>query len=193
MATPINLAPALAITGWMSPAELTWLAEHARSAHTIIEIGSFQGRSTRALADHCRGVVYAVDPWVAYQNDDGSQAKWIHKHGGTWENIFAAFQRNLADHLATGRVVAIQQYSADAIPTLRDRLCGQKADLVFIDGDHRYEPCKRDIELYRPLVRKGGILAGHDYSHKSWPGVARAVDEQLGRVGRCDSIWWVRR
>lgn len=185
----IDIGPALAITGWMSHRELTWLAQQASRAKTIIEIGSFQGRSTRALADHCPGIVYAIDPWSDYRNDDDSQARWIHNHGGSWEDIHAAFERNLAQHIATGRVVPLRMHSADALALLPIR----KGDLVFIDGDHRYEACRRDIQLYGSLVRPGGILAGHDYSHKSWPGVARAVDEQLGRVGRCDSIWWVRR
>lgn len=35
-------------------------------------------------------------------------------------------------------------------------------DFMFIDGDHLYEPVKRDFELYSPLVRKGGIVAFHD-------------------------------
>ena len=89
--------------------------------------------------------------------------------------------------------MAVQEYSANAIPVLRECLGTAQADLVFIDGDHRYEPCKQDIKRYRPLVRKGGILAGHDYNHRTWPGVARAVDELLGPVRHCGTIWWVVR
>lgn len=181
----------------MSHRELTWLAQQASRAKTIIEIGSFQGRSTRALADHCRGVVYAVDPWVDYRGPDGSiakwQAKWLKKHGGAnWPNIHAAFCEQLADHLASGRVVAIQATSADAVSQIRERVGPRGADLVFIDGDHEYPSVRQDITLYRGFVRRGGILAGHDYSNKSWPGVVRAVTEAFGRPAiRCDSIWGV--
>jgi hypothetical protein len=35
-------------------------------------------------------------------------------------------------------------------------------DYLFIDGDHRYEGVKRDLEMYGPLVRKGGLIALHD-------------------------------
>jgi len=35
-------------------------------------------------------------------------------------------------------------------------------DLLFIDGDHRYEGVRKDFEMYSPLVRKGGIVAFHD-------------------------------
>jgi predicted O-methyltransferase YrrM len=190
---PIDLARAEAITGWMSPAELTWLATRALSARTIIEIGSFCGRSTRALADHCPGVVYAIDPWEGYSNDDDSQAKWILEQGpGSWIAIVEAFNRNLADHIASGRVVPVRLRAFDAYPTFSAKQAF-KADLVFIDGDHRYDSCRQDILRYRDLVTPGGILAGHDYRKKDWPGVTRAVDELVGQVHRCESIWWVTR
>ena len=64
--------------------------------------------------------------------------------------------------------------------------------MVFIDGDHRYEEVKLDIIHALGLIRSGGIISGHDYSHKTWPGVKRAVDEVLGTVHHCDSIWWTK-
>ena len=40
----------------------------------------------------------------------------------------------------------------------------KKFDLIFLDGDHSYEGCKRDIEKWWPRVKnKTGILAGHDF------------------------------
>ena len=35
-------------------------------------------------------------------------------------------------------------------------------DMLLIDGIHSYAGCKRDHELYAPLVRPGGIVAFHD-------------------------------
>jgi cephalosporin hydroxylase len=35
-------------------------------------------------------------------------------------------------------------------------------DLLFIDGDHRYEAVRSDFLIYRTLVREGGIIAFHD-------------------------------
>lgn len=37
-----------------------------------------------------------------------------------------------------------------------------KLDFIMIDGDHSYEGVKADFELYKPLVRKGGVIALHD-------------------------------
>ncbi|MCX5714987.1 MAG: class I SAM-dependent methyltransferase [Candidatus Omnitrophica bacterium] len=41
-------------------------------------------------------------------------------------------------------------------------LAGRMVDVLFIDGDHSYEGVKNDFELYRSLVKKGGIIAFHD-------------------------------
>ena len=38
----------------------------------------------------------------------------------------------------------------------------QKLDFLFIDADHSYEGVKKDFEMYRELVGKGGIIAFHD-------------------------------
>lgn len=35
-------------------------------------------------------------------------------------------------------------------------------DFIFIDGSHLYSDVKQDFELYRPLVRRGGVIAFHD-------------------------------
>jgi len=47
-------------------------------------------------------------------------------------------------------------------------------DLVFIDADHSYNGCLKDIIEYTPNVNKGGILSGHDID---FPGVNKAVNQ----------------
>lgn len=71
------------------------------------------------------------------------------------------------------------------------KVFGTHPNMVFIDGDHSYEHCKEDIEVWLPLVKSGGIIAVHDYRKEDlapdpngphpmpWPGVNQAVDELL--------------
>ena len=47
---------------------------------------------------------------------------------------------------------------------------------MFIDASHAYSDVIIDIESWFPVVRPGGIIAGHDYYNR-WPGVIKAVDE----------------
>lgn len=71
-------------------------------------------------------------------------------------------------------------------------------DFVFIDGDHSYEQCKKDILNYAHLVKQGGIVAGHNYhkaSNSAHPGVHIAVDEIYGDRVKLeqDFIWYVEK
>lgn len=56
----------------------------------------------------------------------------------------------------------------------------ESLDFVFIDGDHNYDGCKKDIVNWYPKVKKGGIIAGHDYV-PDFQGVVDAVDEFFGK------------
>lgn len=56
----------------------------------------------------------------------------------------------------------------------------QQADMVFIDGDHSYAEVSADLEAWYPVVRDGGIFAGHDIH---LPDVTIAVAEFASRHG----------
>lgn len=65
-------------------------------------------------------------------------------------------------------------------------------DFVYIDGDHSYEQCKKDILNYLPLTKKKSIIGGHDY-HPHW-GVIQAVNEIFGEPCLGDDLtWWIPR
>jgi predicted O-methyltransferase YrrM len=50
------------------------------------------------------------------------------------------------------------------------KLVGERSlDLLFIDGDHTYDGVCRDYEMYRSLVRPGGLIAFHDIVQTPWP------------------------
>jgi len=180
----IDITRALAIPGWMHPPDLAWLAESATHAARIVEIGCWKGRSTRALADHTPGVVYAVDPW-------GGPYLGTHDRPLKLKTaVRPAFELALRDHIRTGRVVPIQATSAVAVPQLVEQF-GRTFDLAFIDGDHRRASVLEDYALARTLVRAGGTIAGHDYDCPDWPEVGPAVRESIGHdPSVVKYIWW---
>lgn len=181
--SPLILDKALSILGWMSERELTWLARYAQDAKRIVEFGSFHGRSTRALADNSPedAMIWAVDPW----NGDYI----IEKTGEVIQNIntycLPQFKSNLIEHIISGKVIPVRTFSHNFI-------LPHEIDLLFIDGDHGYNACKKDIEVGLKLVKKGGIISGHDYNHPNYPGVTESVTEIFGKVESEDSIWWAR-
>ncbi len=57
-------------------------------------------------------------------------------------------------------------------------------DMIYIDADHTYEGCKKDLEVSLHKVKPGGWIMGHDYelnmnkAKTKWDfGVKKAVDE----------------
>lgn len=47
-----------------------------------------------------------------------------------------------------------------------DALAGEQVDLLFIDGDHRYDAVRADFDAYRGLVAPGGVIGIHDTHHR---------------------------
>ena len=56
-------------------------------------------------------------------------------------------------------------YSNEAAQKLAQ--AGVQVDFVYVDARHDYCGCKEDIELYWPLLKPGGVMAGHDFSEAS--------------------------
>lgn len=70
-------------------------------------------------------------------------------------------------------------------------------DVVFIDGDHSYDGCLLDIQVWTRKVRPKGWIGGHDYLNPDlrFQGVDKAVLESFdSRDIECDNnyTWWVR-
>lgn len=182
-----NIRNAQKIYGWMSDVELAFLGTRAQTHKLIVEIGSFHGRSTRALADNTAGMIYAVDTW------QGSP-----EHQGMPETARAedAFRENLRDHIATGRVVPIKTNSLSAACILASK--GIRPDMIFIDAAHDYESVRADIAVWAPLLADGGLLCGHDFGDQAametteeW-GVTRAVTEACPDFQRGPGSIWIK-
>ena len=167
----------------MTERELVWLATAALGCDRIVEFGCFHGRSTRALADNCsdKTKIWAVDPWNGdYFTESGENLRTINSF------VLPIFRENLKDHILSGKVIPVHKFSTSfSLPF--------EVDMVFIDGDHRYETVKKDIHKAMSLVRVGGIISGHDYGHPMWTGVKKASDELLGSVNIEDTIWWIQK
>lgn len=53
----------------------------------------------------------------------------------------------------------------------------ERFDLVFVDGDHRRAPARRDMESSLGALREGGIMLVDDYSNPDTADVTRAINE----------------
>jgi hypothetical protein len=190
----MNIERALKIKdGWMSRQELQWLAASASVNARIAEVGSWTGRSTRALVDNTPGTVLAVDTWLG---SPGDLDDIVALRGAWW--AFGKFHHNLMDAFEGNRLSVMRMDSLKAAAELRDRY--ESFNMVFIDANHTYESVKADILAWTPLLRRsvsgrGGLLCGHDFTEQ-WPGVMRAVSELIPNYRLMDNpstdrtIWW---
>jgi SAM-dependent methyltransferase len=166
----MNIERALEVTGWMSEPELTYLAEAASKSQTIVEIGSWKGRSTLALACNAPGMVYAVDTWKGTEQ----QGDELAQHEPGW--LLEEFKRNTS---GIANIVICQGPSVEV--SKWPSMAGLSVDMIFIDGYHTYEGVRDDILSWSSMLRPGGILCGHDYVPPYWDGLLKAVHELVPR------------
>lgn len=169
MESSVNIQHALGIQGWMSPVELTFLAETAQKSKRIVEIGSYKGRSVCAMAPNTEGHIWCVDIWSECGTD------------GWYYDVFC---RNTAPYK---NITAVNRASLWAAREFAEQ--GQTFDLIFIDAAHDQFNVRQDIPAWRTLLAPGGVFAGHDYGFKDWPDVKTVVDELVGPVRVIDTIW----
>lgn len=154
------------VAGWLTEAEGQALARLAEG-RTVLEIGSYCGRSTICLAQTATHVT-SIDP-----HDGRSLSHLVQTHSTLEANLNRyGVRSHVAIRVGTTRTVA------------PDLLEHQRFDLIFIDGAHDRESVQTDLEWAVRLLAPGGIIALHDYrvgqenEGQDW-GVERAIDDFL--------------
>lgn len=129
----------------------------------MAEIGCYVGDSTEIFAQHFK-LIFAIDPW-----ENGYDPKDAASYQFPMSVVEAQFDKMAIKYQAIVKKKSHSQFQA---PTFDDR----SLDLVYIDGIHTYEGCKKDIELWTRKIKLGGFLCGHDYQDR-FAGVKKAVNE----------------
>lgn len=157
------------VPGWLTANEGRALAKYAKNK-TVLEIGSYCGKSTVCLARPAKEIT-CVDFF------DGR---------GTANpcNTRPAFDRVIARHGVEDKVTALH-------PSYR--LPDETFDVAFIDGAHDAQSVKADIDKATAALKSDGLLIFHDYQlHENEvdngfdfdPGVTEAVNELISRGGK---------
>lgn len=145
------------------------------NCEVICEIGVQYGYNFQEMIKHGPKIAVAVDPWI----DDGVMAR---NDGGFSQKELDRQYKDFIKSVNDKPFVKVyREYSFDAVKDFDDNYF----DLVYIDGDHSYEGCLRDIENWYPKVKTGGFLVGDDF--REWKrgkiefGVIDAVSEFAGK------------
>ena len=137
----------------------------------FLEVGCFMGKSIMFLSEYIDSKnkdikVYCVD------NFEGccyfKENKIFNK-----KNLKNSFLRNTRK-----APIKIKLFDGDSVQ-VSTQLEKEYLDFVFLDGCHEYSCIKKDILAFRPLVKKGGYIGGHDFNDL-YPGVKKAVHEIFG-------------
>jgi hypothetical protein len=161
------------------------LAENPRE---VLEIGTFMGHTTKAMAGNLPGaIIHTVDLPVDFSETEAG--------GGIPKDDFHLIRRRVVGREFQGQPVAarIKQHFGDTA-TINFQVFGHPG-FFFIDGSHTYEYCKQDTEKCYALCEGRGTFLWHDCD--DWhPGVIKFVDEwrAAGRdlrliEGTCLAYW----
>lgn len=156
------------VPGWETPDEeavLMTFASELKGKPVIVEIGGEFGRSASQFAAANKNAkIFTVDLFPADHH-------FAVLHGG----LLNVFLHNTLTWAS--QINPIQSDSTEASKTWN-----KKIDLLFVDGDHSYGGCKRDLENWYKHVKPGGLIVVHDYAkdeyaHFLHQEVKRATDE----------------
>jgi glycosyltransferase involved in cell wall biosynthesis len=163
------------VEGWLDEDEADLLIAAARRAlelpqpHSIVEIGSYHGRSTIVLGSVVKAVcpkvkVYAIDP---HDGRLGAMDQGIRLVPPSLGEL----KRNIKNADLADEVEIIHSRPLDVS-------WDRSISMLFIDGLHDYLNVAGDFWHFAKWVRPGGLAAFHDYADY-YPGVLTFVNELL--------------
>ena len=164
------------IEGWLPLEEAEYLRLAARSAiGSIVEIGCYRGRSTAALAlgalESSGSIqkVYSIDPHDEFTGQLGGAFGPIDRVH-YYRNVLRA---GVAEH------ASLINLPSQNVAQIWEKPVG----LLFVDGDHRYEAVRKDVDCWLPHVVAGGAIIFDDAQNAN-AGVGRVISELL-ECGAC--------
>ena len=143
----------------------------------IVEIGSWEGKSTIALANAVRPAeVHAVDTWNGSPGEPSAAL-------AAQRDVYSTFTDNVTawtcGNVTPFRMDWRDYFAADQSP----------CRFVFIDAEHTYEQVKATLDVVVPLMVPGGVICGDDVHHEP---VMRAVVERFGPdVPWIANLWYL--
>ena len=175
------------------PEAAGWLHDRAQEigpGGLCVEIGAWCGWTACAMA-LAGPTVLVVDTFMASDRyvHEGNQ---LGKLGGKREGTLDCYALQIAAAGLGDRAVAVQARSLEAAQAMAE----ESADLVFLDGDHSRAAVAADVAAWHAIVKRGGILCGHNIGigevQEAVAAVLAALRWPPVELGP-DQLWWTRR
>jgi len=182
------------IQGWFDYEDLyRELVSRIPDGGTFVEVGCWLGKSIAAFHAFAKEAGKTIHLHVV-DTFQGEAANPHHKaildaHGGSVEKHFRENMEALGIRTGVSGESRPRDVRVHAVASLQaaTNLRGDYpwVDAIFIDADHSEAAVRADIMAWFPIVKPGGILAGHDYDEE---GVRNAVDSILKLVGEVRTV-----
>jgi predicted O-methyltransferase YrrM len=148
-----------------------------------VEVGTFFGYNANNILKELNiERLFLVDPYKVFDSyDDVKEQEKLTKAENCAKSKLGRYK---------DVITWIKKSSEDAVEFLPKEI-----DFIYIDGNHNYEFAKKDMEDYFKILKKGGIMAGHDITGGF--GVDKAFVEFCyenklePHISRID--WWVQK
>ncbi len=171
--------------GWNSDGPIFAAQIEQVKPKTIIEVGSWKGRSAIHMARLApQAIIYCVDLWVPHIGVGLGEFPRTHiPERFDAPTFYQQFLLNIKLAKVDHQIIPVRGLTVPIASCLG--AWGVEADLIYLDASHDELSVSQDLNAYWPLLRKGGILFGDDFS--SHPGVKAAV--QKFAKGRAIDEW----
>jgi predicted O-methyltransferase YrrM len=156
---------------WFTSDEMIGLLPDVNSEIHILEIGSYEGKSTvwflNNVLKNTNSTITCIDPWMNfYQNTDSFNSynpntKTLTGVDFIKDDIKGRFLHNINETGKSQSVKVKHGTSYDELPKLLTD--NQKYDIIYIDGNHTAPFVLTDAVMSWYLLKEGGLMVFDDY------------------------------
>lgn len=127
-----------------------------------VELGVWRGDFSQEIFLQQPIKLYLIDPWI-------QQSKEVYNDILNLDNTTNEKNYNfVVDRFKDApNVEILRQFGHQVVRNINI------IDYIYIDANHSYESALMDLSMWYPLISKGGVITGHDYS---WVSVRKALD-----------------
>jgi hypothetical protein len=124
-----------------------------------VEVGIYSATTFCTFLQMCPNIktLYGIDNYLPSNVETVSDEYVVDEKGADWVRSMAYHHIKYSGN--ENKAVILEEDSNTAVNRFEDN----SLDFVFLDAETTAAGIQRDIESWYPKVRKGGIIAGHDW------------------------------
>jgi len=160
------------------------MVSRVSSGAHFVEVGVWKGMSA------CFMAVEIINSGKAIKFDCVDTWDYVAPKAGIAEHKYKELYETFLENIAPVKeqITPVRALSWDGADFYKH----ESLDFVFIDASHDYASVLKDLTAWYPKIKKGGVIAGHDYLPSQ--GVFTAVNdffEKKHKVSNTETCWVV--